>query len=161
MTELGANFLDRIQMAASELSRVDEDHSLLEARPGGWLRKQELGHLLDSAQNNHQRIVMAAISGRFEGPGYEADPWVTQHGYEAFRWADLGSFWLARNRMLAHLVGRLTDEQLAAEVRVGDGEAVTLKALIEDYLAHLEHHVKQIVAELPPEELDEIPQSED
>jgi len=161
MTELGASFLDRIQMAASELSRVDEDHSLMEARPGGWLRKQELGHLLDSAQNNHQRIAVAAVSGSFEGPGYGADEWVGLHGYESFRWADLGSFWLARNRMLAHLVGRLTEQQLAAKVKVGDGEPVSLQALIEDYLGHLEHHVRQIVAELPPEELDEIPQSED
>lgn len=164
MNELGAQFLDRIQAAAVQLARVDEDLAILESRPGGWLRKQEMGHLLDSAQNNHQRIVMAALNGRYEGPGYEQNEWVDLHGYDQFRWADLCSYWRARNRMLAHVVGRLTPSQLGAAVTVGLDKAVSLEDLIVDYLRHLDHHVSQITALLPADDdsvAEQPPQSED
>lgn len=148
MNDLGAEFLHRVQRAAQQLADVDEEQAQQPARAGGWARKQELGHLLDSAQNNHQRIVVTAVEGLYDGPGYDQNAWVDLHGYDVFRWPDLCSFWLARNRMLGHLIGRLSDRQLAAPVRVGEDGDVTLEALIVDYLRHLEHHVAQITAAL-------------
>ena len=50
-------------------------------RAGGWTRKQIVGHLLDSAANNHQRFVRAAIDGQYAGPKYAQDAWVAAHGY--------------------------------------------------------------------------------
>ena len=51
-------------------------------RPGGWSHKQELGHLIDSAANNHIRFVLASIDGEFRGQGYAQDKWVEAHGYQ-------------------------------------------------------------------------------
>ena len=38
--------------------------------PDSWSPRQELGHLIDSAANNHIRFVRAATEPEFSGPGY-------------------------------------------------------------------------------------------
>src|SRR5271154_1666835 len=58
-------------------------------RPGGWTRKQVLGHMIDSAANNHQRFVRAALEGHYSGPGYQQEGWVKIHGYAERPWETL------------------------------------------------------------------------
>src|SRR5271165_1300437 len=72
------------------------------AKPGKWSRKQELGHLIDSAANNHIRFALASIDGEFRGPGYAQDDWVQAHGYQDREWPALVHFWYHYNVLLAH-----------------------------------------------------------
>ncbi len=55
-------------------------------RPGSWSPKEELGHLIDSAANNHIRFVLASIDGEFRGRGYAQDEWVAAHAYRDLLW---------------------------------------------------------------------------
>jgi len=50
--------------------------------PGSWSAKEELGHLLDSAANNHQRMVRAQLEDNPAMPGYDGPAWVVLHGYQ-------------------------------------------------------------------------------
>jgi hypothetical protein len=146
-TELGQIFQRRLDQAETRLSRIGEQQAAEPVRSGGWLRKEVLGHLLDSAANNHQRFVRAAIDGHYEGPGYEQEGWVRLHGYAELPWTNLISTWRDRNTVLARLVERIEEQRLQAPCKVGDGAPVTLQFLIEDYLRHLDHHVCQITGE--------------
>src|SRR3954471_23262291 len=76
------------------LSDVDVANPI---REGGWSRRQELGHLIDSAANNHVRFVVAALEGRYSGPTYDADAWVDLHGYAGMDWTDLVDLWYSMN----------------------------------------------------------------
>ena len=67
---------------------------------GGWTRKQIVGHLLDSAANNRQRFVRAAIQGKYTGPEYEQDAWVAAHGYGDVPWETLVRWWQAEHEIL-------------------------------------------------------------
>src|SRR5712691_8176740 len=60
-------------------------------RPGtdGWSRKQILGHLLDSAANNHHRFVRAQFEPEFAMPSYMQEPWVDSNRYDSRAWSDL------------------------------------------------------------------------
>src|SRR3954451_15158138 len=78
-------------------------------RQGGWSRKQELGHLIDSATNNHVRFVVAALENRYSGPKYDADGWVDLHGYAEMDWTDLVDLWYSMNLLLARAVARIPE----------------------------------------------------
>ena len=116
-------------------------------RAGGWTRKQIVGHLLDSAANNHQRFVRAAIDGQYAGPKYAQDAWVAAHGYGDESWETLLRWWRAEHEILAAVVERIPEERLEAMCVVGDDAPVTLRFLIEDYLNHQRGHFTQLAAD--------------
>ena len=113
-------------------------------RPGGWTRRQVLGHMIDSATNNHQRFVRAALDGQYVGPGYAQDAWVEIHGYADHPWETLLELWVAVHAMLERVVSRIPEERLDVVCVIGDGAPVTLQFLIDDYIAHQRHHLEQI-----------------
>ena len=113
-------------------------------RPGGWTRKQVLGHLLDSAANNRQRFVGAAIDGEYTGPNYQQEAWVNAHGYASQTWETLLRWWQAEHEILAAVVDRVPEDRLEASCTVGTDAAVTLRFLIEDYLVHQRWHIEQL-----------------
>jgi hypothetical protein len=115
-------------------------------REHGWTRKQILGHLLDSAANNRQRFVRAAIDGQYSGPNYAQDAWLAAHGYEYESWETLLRWWRTEHEILAAVVDRIPDDRLDAKCRVGDGPVITLRSLVEDYLAHHRQHFQQLIA---------------
>ena len=136
--------IERLQAALPALSP-----SLADApwRAGGWTRKQIVGHLLDSAANNRQRFVRAAIDGQYAGPGYAQDAWVAAHGYADQSWETLLRWWEAEHEILAAAVDRVPEERLEAKCLVGVDAPVTLRFLIEDYLRHQRWHFKQLEAD--------------
>jgi hypothetical protein len=115
-------------------------------RKGGWTRKQILGHLLDSAANNRQRFVRAATEGSYAGPKYAQEDWVAAHGYASMPWDTLLRWWQVEHEILAAVVDHIPEELLGATCVVGEDEPVTLRFLIEDYLAHQRWHFNQLKA---------------
>jgi hypothetical protein len=113
-------------------------------REGGWTRKQIVGHLLDSAANNRQRFVRGATDGHYSGPKYAQDAWVAAHGYASQPWDTLVGWWQVEHEILAAVVDRIPEERLEASCTVGENEPVTLRYLIEDYLAHQRWHFAQL-----------------
>ncbi len=144
MSEATRGFADEIARVESRLQAVDAERATREVRPGGWRGTEVLGHLIDSALNNHQRFVRAALEGVYTGPAYHQTGWVQAHGYAELTWPELLAQWRAQNGLLARVVARIPDARLTATCRVGDGEPVTLEYLITDYLRHLHHHLAQL-----------------
>jgi hypothetical protein len=112
---------------------------------GAWSRKEELGHLIDSASNNHLRFVRAALEPGFHGASYDQNGSVTLHGYQDMSWSDLLEFWRQYNLLLAHVIARIPEGKLNTMCRVGENQPITLQFLIEDYVAHMQHHLDHIL----------------
>jgi DinB family protein len=142
--ELGAALLAAIDAAEPALRVVSAEESLVAVLPGGWSRRQLIGHLIDSAANNHLRFLRAALQGEVAMPGYDQAGNVRVQAVQEAEWLLLVSLWASYNRYLAHVIAHLPEERLEALCRIGGGEPVTLKFLAEDYLAHLRHHLGQI-----------------
>jgi hypothetical protein len=127
------------------LAVTEETASQPSDAPGVWNVKQELGHLLDSAANNHQRFVRATLHGPYQGPGYAQDDWVRLHAYEELPWITLVELWAQYNLLLAHLVERIPEEALATECRIGSYEPSDLAFVIDDYVLHMQHHIDHLL----------------
>ena len=145
-TDLAQSFRAQLNDLQATLLKVSPALADTPWRPGGWTRKQIVGHLLDSAANNRQRFVRALIDGQYAGPSYAQDDWVAVHGYADHSWNDLLRWWIAEHEILMAVVDRIPESSLPAQCRVGDGDPVTLRFLIEDYVAHQQHHLGQITA---------------
>jgi len=117
-------------------------------RPGGestWSPKEELGHLIDSAANNHIRFVCASIEPEFRGPSYAQNDWVLAHGYQEMPWHDIIILWMQFNALLIRVLDGIPAEKLPTLCFVGSNEAVSLQHLAEDYVIHMQHHVDHLL----------------
>jgi len=146
MKELSEKLVRAVQSAGVILKQVSEAEGSTPVFKGGWSRKQVLGHLIDSASNNHQRFVRAALQGSLEFPRYDQDGFVRVQAVQTAPWLLLVTLWTDYNLYLAHIIANLPPAQLEAVCRIGENEAVTLRFLAEDYLTHLLHHLGQIGA---------------
>ena len=145
------SFSRRLQdvIAADEPKLRAVSESEANSRPGGgegWSRKQELGHLIDSAINNRLRFTRAALEGEFAGPLYDGPGSVELGGYAEMPWSALIDGWKAVNRLLGPLVERISRERLSAPCRFGDADALSLGFIIDDYLLHMQHHLDHILS---------------
>jgi DinB family protein len=146
MKELSEKLLRTVDAAELVLRGVSAPESNKPVLRGGWSRKQVLGHLIDSASNNHQRFVRASLELSLAFPGYDQDGNVRVQAVQEADWQLLVSLWAAYNRYLAHVLAHVPDVALETPCRIGQGESVTLHFLAEDYFKHLLHHLSQIGA---------------
>lgn len=130
-----------------QLHQLPEADARRKPAPDKWSIAELIGHLIDSAANNHQRFIRAQQleSGEpYIGPRYSQDSWVALNGYQEAPWTEIVDLGRLYNRHLARVIAHIPDELLPTEMRVGSLEPATLGFIIEDYLAHLQHHVRQI-----------------
>ena len=144
MKALSTELLATVDAAEARLQAISEANATEPALTGGWSRKQLIGHLIDSASNNHQRFVRAALSGALAFPAYDTDGWAGVENAQEAAWGTLVALWANYNRYLAHVVSHLPADKLDVLVRIGPSDPVTLRYLAEDYLSHLQHHLRQI-----------------
>jgi uncharacterized damage-inducible protein DinB len=142
--------LDLVRNSYTQLTGISDEEAAQPIEPGEWSRKQVIGHLIDSACNNHQRFVRAQWCEKLEFPSYQQDEWVDCQKYNLRAWHELLDFWKAYNEHLAHIIGVMDEESLETPCVVGWSSApnsvIPLSEVIEHYWEHLEHHLNQIWA---------------
>jgi hypothetical protein len=140
------DFRQILDAAEPQLSRFSDAEASLASANGHWSRKQVLGHLIDSAANNHHRFVRAQFESDLSMPNYAQEAWVATQHYQERKWSDLIALWRSYNQHLLHLMERLPDYRRLQPVRIGGAEPVTLEFLMADYVHHLRHHWEQLQA---------------
>lgn len=134
-----------IDEALKLFAGADERRTAVRPSPDAWSAREVLGHLIDSACNNHRRFIVAQSgdSGRFDG--YDQNAWVSRQRYQEVAWRDLIALWTAYNRHLAHVIGCTPAAALGHAALSPDGSHTqTLGFVMEDYVRHLRHHVNQL-----------------
>jgi hypothetical protein len=144
MKEVAEALRGEVQRAAAVFRGWGEAEAVGDRGPGKWVRKEILGHLIDSAANNHQRVVRAQLVERLASPGYDQEAWVALHGYRARPWAELVDLWVSLNRHLAAVIESVPPDKLQTACAIGESQPCSLAWLITDYLRHLRHHLEQI-----------------
>jgi hypothetical protein len=149
-----AEFRRTIDRAAERLGTFRDNEASLPTAPGKWSRKEIVGHLIDSAANNHGRFVRAQLQDDMVFPGYDQDAWVRVQSYQDRSWSDLVALWRAYNRHIAFVM-ESADPDAVTRARTSHNldelawkavqrtESTTLDYFMRDYVAHLEHHLRQ------------------
>jgi hypothetical protein len=145
-TQLARDFRAELNALHATLLALPPELACTRWRSGGWTRKQIVGHLLDSAANNRQRFVRAAIDGHYSGLKYAQDAWVEAHGYAGQSWETLLRWWETEHEILAAAVDNIPEGRLGASCAIGDDAPVSLRFLIEDYLRHQRWHFAQLTS---------------
>ena len=140
---IGAALVQNVEAAVPKLRAISETRAERLRAPGKWSPKQVIGHLIDSAANNHQRFVRAQEGESYTGPGYTQDHWVAVQGYQAATWDDLIALWRAYNRHLARVIERIPEAKRGTTCAIGADEPMTLGFVASDYVRHVRHHLAQ------------------
>jgi hypothetical protein len=156
---MDAAFLDdfrhTIDSAASRLRTLSPAQASARRAPGKWSPKEIIGHLIDSASNNHGRFVRAQLHDDLLFAGYEQEDWVRVQGYQDRPWADLVALWQAFNHHILHVMAS-TDAPALTRPRarhnldalafrpVDAARPATLEYFMRDYVDHLKHHLRQV-----------------
>jgi hypothetical protein len=95
MHELSKRLAELVERMERDFVRFSDADTVQPVISGGWSRKQILGHLIDSASNNHQRFVRALLQDELRWPNYEQEGCVRVQRYQDMAWRDLAAFWAA------------------------------------------------------------------
>lgn len=139
-----ARLLHLCDTIPSILRAIDEHSFSQKPFPDKWSKKEILGHLIDSATNNHQRF----IRGQFQDLPfivYDQVQWNEKSQYQQMQAEQIISFWEAYNRHLVALLQLIPAENMMKKVDRGEEEPRTLQYILEDYVDHMEHHLRQII----------------
>lgn len=149
------DFRKTVESSSDRLRTIGEAQAAKPRAEDHWSSKQIIGHLIDSATNNHARFVLGQLKDDLVFAGYDQDGWVRTNHYQDASWAQLVELWRAYNLHLHHLMSHADQAKLntpctlhtlqeIAFKTVPKSEPVTLEYLMKDYVDHLKHHLAQI-----------------
>lgn len=144
---IAAELSEIVQASEPWLHQVRNAEATFRPSPEKWSKKEIVAHLIDSASNNHQRIVRAAAQGSLDFPGYEQERMIAVQSPNLTSWELLIELWSAYNRYLAYVIGQLPAAAANAQCVIGGRPPVTLLWLAGDYVEHLKHHLSQVLGQ--------------
>ena len=143
---LASNIENAVNEACRQLRSLPAETIETRPNPGDWSVKEIVGHLVDSASNNHQRFVRLQVADGLVLPDYsqDNDAWVSIQIYQSAPWNDLLALWRYFNLHLARVIRTVNQECLDHIWVVDQDTSITLGELMIDYLRHLKDHLQQI-----------------
>jgi hypothetical protein len=149
------DFRQTVDDAAARLLAISDARAAARPAGGKWSPKEIIGHLIDSASNNHGRFVRAQLQDELIFDGYGQEDWVRLQRYHEREWADLVRLWQTFNHHIAHIMKTAEADALTrprphhnldalAWEPIRAGQPATLDYFMRDYVGHLKHHLRQI-----------------
>ncbi len=124
------------------LNNTPEELAAIKMSPDAWSLREIVGHLVDSASNNHQRFVRLQQGDLESFPGYDQEFWIKAQSYNRFDWQTLRDLWNSFNGLLLHVVETASAGALENKWKT-EGESHSLEWIIDDYYRHLRWHIQQ------------------
>jgi DinB superfamily len=134
-------FRQNVEAFSAVLRAAPAERTAIRLAADKWSLREIVGHLVDSASNNHQRFVRLQDAPRLQFPGYQAERWVEIQRPNLLPWDTLVALWESYNALLLHLAAEVRPECLGNEWETPEGPR-TLEFLIADYYRHLRDHAE-------------------
>lgn len=133
-----------------KIRKLSFEELLQRHAPGKWSKQEILGHLIDSAINNLKRFTeIQFLPPPHKIHTYRQVDLVKVNDYQHLPLAHLLSLWQALNRQIVFVAKNIPTDKLeyAVDPDYPNKELKTLGWVIGDYVAHMEHHFRQIFPE--------------
>jgi hypothetical protein len=151
MTDELRKVIDRLQehinLLPSEFLKYREGELRRKPAPDKWSKKEILGHLIDSAANNHHRFVKAQfMPSPFLVERYMQNDWVEIQNYNEKDSQQLVNLWKVYNEHILYIMQNMPIKNLEIKLNAQNPseQMDTLFFLMKDYVDHIDHHLKQI-----------------
>lgn len=138
---------EHINLVPLEFLKYPDGELRRKPAPEKWSKKEILGHLIDSAANNHHRFVkIQFLPSPFNVDGYAQDDWVEIQKYNEKDSKELVNLWKVYNEQLLFIMQNTPDKNLDLKIEADclSDKGDTFFILMKDYVDHLDHHLKQI-----------------
>lgn len=146
MEALGKHLAEITASATQQAGQLSEQEWREPYAPGKWTRAEVLGHLIDSAAHNHQRFARALHSETLVADGYDGDAQVRVQRYATAPIPLLLQAWTSYNLLIGFVLAQIPPEKESTPCTISAFAPMTLRELALDYVAHLEHHLRQILS---------------
>ncbi|SEC21943.1 Dihydrofolate reductase [Tenacibaculum sp. MAR_2009_124] len=128
---------------------ITEEDWNVKKSSGKWSKKELLGHLVDSTFNNLQRYIRVQYE---DTPHvmYNQNEWVRSQHWQKLPVTRILSLWEAVNWQILHVWEHFPKEKtnLLLDISKETKEIHTFAEMIEDYINHAKHHIKQILPQM-------------
>ena len=130
-----------------KISAISEQEFSTKPLPNKWSKKEVLGHLIDSAQNNLRRFVCGQYESTPPKIVYDQDYWVKANNYQQSESQEVVAMWKLINNQIATILETMPASSYPKECDTGKNSVSlhSLEWLADDYVKHLKHHLNQII----------------
>lgn len=125
----------------TQLIGVKDEMTNIKLATDKWSLREIIGHLNDSASNNHQRFVRLQVEDGLNFPSYDAEEWLRIQNHNSTKWDVLITLWHNYNCLLLNVIKNI-DETAYGNVWVKDEEVIPLEQLIFEYYKHITLHIE-------------------
>lgn len=145
MNAIAIHLQETMSTAMPLLRKIGEKEASFKADPKRWSYKEILGHLIDSASNNHQKFVRTMEKDNLEFVPYKQDNWVRLQQYKEYDWKSLLQLFECLNGHIVHVIKYTRPSVLEHKITIDNMGPFTLEFIMTDYVEHLRHHLKAIL----------------
>lgn len=147
MEKIATELEEIISTYSNKIALLDNIEFNAKPNPNKWSKKEVLGHLIDSAQNNLRRFIV----GQYEDNPhiiYDQDAWVNVNHYQHMSEGDVVMLWKLINERIVAVLKMIPVENYDRLCNTGKTTPAnhSLQWLAADYVKHLKHHLNQIIS---------------
>jgi hypothetical protein len=136
-----------IEFFPNKLKQFSSEKLLKRPASDKWSKQEILGHLIDSGINNLKRFTeIQFLPQPYTVISYSQNELVIVNEYQNLPLQHLLDLWKSLNRQIIFVVKAIPAEKLNYPVdpQYENKEMKTFGWIIGDYVAHMEHHFRQI-----------------
>ena len=144
MKKVAGELREIVREYDKKISALSDSEFAAKPLPHKWSKKEVVGHLIDSAQNNLRRFICGQYEATPPHIVYQQDFWVVANDYQSMDRRDMLLFWRLLNLRICAVLENMPSENYTKQCNTGSLR--TLEWLASDYVKHLKHHLNQIIS---------------
>lgn len=144
MNNIAKEIGETIEIFRNDFSELDERITSLRISQDKWTLKEIIGHLIDSASNNHQRFIRLQLSEVLEFPDYGGSEWLRIQKHQNMKFSELLSLFYYYNKLLINIILNMDEKCLENKWNINWDENstfITFEKLLNHYVNHMKSHL--------------------
>lgn len=141
MKEVATKIEEIIEIFSNDFSKVSEEIASVRISNDKWTLKEIIGHLIDSASNNHQRFIRLQITEELEFPDYRHDEWLSIENHQNMKFSELLMLFCYYNKLIKNIILNI-DEKCLKNKWIVDWDEKSSFVSLDDLIIHYADHMK-------------------